>query len=393
MVGFGAMVLGGSIVLGGATVLGIGNTTETSRPIVNKIELSTAQNTRVMNGYYCDYMCITTEDGNYWLLDADYKGNNNPYIKADKEAVFDDGEAVQVVFDTKGTESVLDDEIIKVHGKENLNSSALDYTMSLPYFVTEYKKPERRFMTGNYYDYMCITTVDGNDWLLDENGNSPYVDSNKEAIFEEGEMVQVVFDTKGTETIMDDEIIKVVGRLDIMANEEDTEDTEDTAMESTIYTQERRVMTGNYYDYLCITTVDGNDWLLDENGNSPYIDDNMEAIFEDGEMVQVVFDTKGTETVLDDEIVKVISRIDIMGNVEEDMEDAEEGFVLIPQEKRVMTGNYYDDTNTIVTVDENEWELSSKENTFSNLQLVQVVFDAKGTASVLDDEIIEVIGR
>ena len=58
-----------------------------------------------------------------------------------------------------------------------------------------------------------------------------------------------------------------------------------------------RVMTGHYYDYLVIETVYGNTWLLDE-GAEP---------FEDGELVQVSFDTKGTESVLDDEIIDVRS--------------------------------------------------------------------------------------
>lgn len=58
-----------------------------------------------------------------------------------------------------------------------------------------------------------------------------------------------------------------------------------------------RVTTGHYYDYLVIETVDGNVWLMDE-GAEP---------FEDGELVQVSFDTKGTESVLDDEIIDVRS--------------------------------------------------------------------------------------
>lgn len=58
-----------------------------------------------------------------------------------------------------------------------------------------------------------------------------------------------------------------------------------------------RVMTGNYYDYLVIETVDGNEWLMDENAEP----------FEDGELVQVTFDTKGTESILDDEILEIRS--------------------------------------------------------------------------------------
>lgn len=58
-----------------------------------------------------------------------------------------------------------------------------------------------------------------------------------------------------------------------------------------------RVMTGNYYDYLVIETIDGNEWLMSEDAEP----------FEEGELVQVVFDTKGTESLLDDEIIEIRS--------------------------------------------------------------------------------------
>ncbi len=72
-----------------------------------------------------------------------------------------------------------------------------------------------------------------------------------------------------------------------------------TAGRSTTQAQQSqlRVMTGNYYDYLVIETVDGNEWLMDEGA----------APFEDGELVQVTFDTKGTENILDDEILEIRS--------------------------------------------------------------------------------------
>lgn len=68
--------------------------------------------------------------------------------------------------------------------------------------------PERRIICGNYYDYMVIETLDGNEWLLDNTADSPYIE-NDTAVFGDGELVQVVFDTKGTETVMDDEIVEV----------------------------------------------------------------------------------------------------------------------------------------------------------------------------------------
>lgn len=68
--------------------------------------------------------------------------------------------------------------------------------------------PQQRIMTGNYHDYMVIKTVDGNDWLLDDTKESPYIENNV-AIFEDGELLQVVFDTMGTEAVTDDVIVNV----------------------------------------------------------------------------------------------------------------------------------------------------------------------------------------
>ena len=68
--------------------------------------------------------------------------------------------------------------------------------------------PQKRIICGNYYDYMVIKTVDGNEWLLDDTADSPYIE-NDTAVFEDGELVQVVFNTEGTETVMDDEIMEV----------------------------------------------------------------------------------------------------------------------------------------------------------------------------------------
>lgn len=77
-----------------------------------------ANDTRIMNGNYHDYMVIETLDGNEWLLD-DSLSEENPYMKYDAdyghyESIFEEGDLVQVVFDTKGTKSVTDDEIIDV---------------------------------------------------------------------------------------------------------------------------------------------------------------------------------------------------------------------------------------------------------------------------------------
>lgn len=74
--------------------------------------------------------------------------------------------------------------------------------------VSEATPTQQRVMTGNYHDYMVINTVDGNGWLLDDTEESPYIKDDI-AIFEDGELVQVVFDTMGTEKVEDDIIISV----------------------------------------------------------------------------------------------------------------------------------------------------------------------------------------
>lgn len=55
---------------------------------------------------------------------------------------------------------------------------------------------EVRVMCGNYYDWEVIETVDGNVWQIDKE-------------FEEGQLLQVMFNTKGTTTVVDDEIINI----------------------------------------------------------------------------------------------------------------------------------------------------------------------------------------
>ena len=76
--------------------------------------------------------------------------------------------------------------------------------------------PATRVMNGNYHDYMVIETLDGNEWLLDDAypEENPYMQydadyGHYESIFEEGDLVQVVFDTKGTKGVTDDVIVFV----------------------------------------------------------------------------------------------------------------------------------------------------------------------------------------
>lgn len=73
-----------------------------------------------------------------------------------------------------------------------------------------------RIMTGTYHDYMVVTTIDGNDWLIDDSNPNfnPYMAydadyGHYDAIYHEGELLQVVFNTKGTIDILDDEIIRI----------------------------------------------------------------------------------------------------------------------------------------------------------------------------------------
>lgn len=95
-------------------------------------------------------------------------------------------------------------------GNANANQKADTQagTESIETMQKENTCPQQRIMCGNYYDYMVIETVDGNEWLLDDTINSPYIE-NDIALFGNGELVQVVFDTKGTEAVEDDEIAEV----------------------------------------------------------------------------------------------------------------------------------------------------------------------------------------
>lgn len=58
------------------------------------------------------------------------------------------------------------------------------------------KVPELNVMTGNYYDYKVVETVDGNVWMIDQE-------------FHDGELVQISLDTRGTESAADDTVIAV----------------------------------------------------------------------------------------------------------------------------------------------------------------------------------------
>lgn len=69
--------------------------------------------------------------------------------------------------------------------------------------------PNLRIDKGTYYDYMVVETADGNEWLLGDEPDSKYLDSNGNAIFNDGESVVVLFDTMGTDDVTDDVVLDV----------------------------------------------------------------------------------------------------------------------------------------------------------------------------------------
>lgn len=69
--------------------------------------------------------------------------------------------------------------------------------------------PDLRTAKGTYYDYMVVETANGNEWLLGDEPDSKYLDSNGTAIFQGGESVVVLFDTMGTDDITDDVVLDI----------------------------------------------------------------------------------------------------------------------------------------------------------------------------------------
>ena len=104
--------------------------------------------------------------------------------------------------------------------KKTMVSIILAATMASS--VAMAKVPETRTMTGKYYDYMCIETKDGNEWLLSDEqaAHNPYMRkrvvrfNGKKRVeyvpkFRNGQCVRVKFDTMGTNKVTDDRIISV----------------------------------------------------------------------------------------------------------------------------------------------------------------------------------------
>lgn len=80
--------------------------------------------------------------------------------------------------------------------KKIIAAIILTATTALTTAQPDTEVPRLDVMTGNYYDYMVVETADGNVWMVDE-------------VFNDGELVQVSFDTKGTADVTDDEILKI----------------------------------------------------------------------------------------------------------------------------------------------------------------------------------------
>lgn len=90
------------------------------------------------------------------------------------------------------------------------------FTTAMPTMAqtTEINFPDLRTAKGTYYDYLTITTEDGNEWLLGDEPESKYLDSNGNAIFKNGESVIVLFDTMGTLDYLEDDVILDVHSLE-----------------------------------------------------------------------------------------------------------------------------------------------------------------------------------
>lgn len=105
--------------------------------------------------------------------------------------------------------------------KKRIVTLTLVAAMMIP-GCAEAKVPKTRTATGTYYDYMCIETKDGHEWLLPDaqKASNPYMkrtvvkyNGKRKVVymprFKDGQKVRVTFNTRGTKRISDDKIIKV----------------------------------------------------------------------------------------------------------------------------------------------------------------------------------------
>ena len=98
-----------------------------------------------------------------------------------------------------------------------LLTTIITLSATLPSYASETNKeitfPDLRTAKGTYYDYLTITTEDGNEWLLDDSANSKYID-NGTVIFQNDESVIILFDTMGTLDYLEDDVILNVHSLE-----------------------------------------------------------------------------------------------------------------------------------------------------------------------------------
>lgn len=64
---------------------------------------------RLAIGIYYDYLTIVTNDGNEWLLGSE---PDSKYLDNNGNAIFQDGQAVCILFNTNGTINYLEDDVI-----------------------------------------------------------------------------------------------------------------------------------------------------------------------------------------------------------------------------------------------------------------------------------------
>lgn len=72
----------------------------------------------------------------------------------------------------------------------------------------EKESKERETKVCTYHDYLVVTTPTGNDFEIEPSIESRYIKDGK-IRFEEGDKVEILFDTNGTETEKDDKIVNM----------------------------------------------------------------------------------------------------------------------------------------------------------------------------------------
>lgn len=106
--------------------------------------------------------------------------------------------------------------------KNTVIGIAIAVSLSVLFPVNSNASGKTRTMSGTYYNYMCIVTKDGHEWLLSDkqSKSNPYMkrvvrlyNGRRKVVyvpvFKPGQKVIVKFDTRGTKRVTDDRIISV----------------------------------------------------------------------------------------------------------------------------------------------------------------------------------------